>query len=43
MKRLAKGGFAHGVLAIECLDSGTLPETLEEAIKARKFVEELVG
>ncbi len=43
MKRLAKGGFTHGVLAIECLDPGTLPETLKEAIKARKFVEELTA
>ena len=43
MKRLKQGGFTHGVLAIECLDPGTLPETLAEAIKARKFVEELVA
>jgi sugar phosphate isomerase/epimerase len=43
MKRLKQGGFTHGVLAIECLDPGTLPETLEQAKKAREFVEELVG
>jgi sugar phosphate isomerase/epimerase len=43
LKRLKKGGLTHGVLAIECLDPGTLPETLKEAIEARRFVEELVG
>jgi len=43
MKRLEKGGFTHGVLAIECLNPGTPPETLKEAVKAREFVEELVS
>jgi sugar phosphate isomerase/epimerase len=43
MKRLKKGGFTYGVLAIECLAPGTLPETLKQAIKARKFVEKLAA
>ena len=39
---LKKGGFACGPLVIETLQPGTLPEVLEQAKKARKFVESLV-
>jgi sugar phosphate isomerase/epimerase len=42
MARLKQGGFASGPLVIECLDPGDLRALLEEATKARKFVEELV-
>jgi len=43
MDRLRKGGFTHGPLVIECLKSGDLPVLLEEAKKARRFVEQLVA
>ncbi|MBN2137887.1 MAG: neutral/alkaline non-lysosomal ceramidase N-terminal domain-containing protein [Sedimentisphaerales bacterium] len=43
MARLKKGGFTKGALVIECLEPGDLRKTLEEAKKARRFVEELVG
>ena len=43
MARLRKGGFTHGPLIIETLAPGDPAQTLEEAKKARKFVEELVG
>ena len=43
MARLGKGGFTHGPLIIETLAPGDPAQTLEEAKKARKFVEELVG
>ncbi len=42
LARLKKGGFAAGPLVIECLAPGDLPHLLEEAKKAREFVEELV-
>jgi sugar phosphate isomerase/epimerase len=42
MARLKQGGFTGGPLVIECLDSGDLKATLEEAKKARRFVEQLV-
>ena len=43
MARLAKGGFTHGPLVIECLSKGDKPHLLAEAKKARAFVEHLVG
>ncbi len=42
MERLRKGGFTHGPLIIETLAPGDLDHTLQEAKKAREFVEELV-
>ncbi|MFA6240875.1 MAG: sugar phosphate isomerase/epimerase family protein [Candidatus Hydrogenedentales bacterium] len=42
MARLAKGGFTSGALIVECLTPGELPQLLEEAKKARAFVEGLV-
>ncbi|MGQ9576221.1 MAG: sugar phosphate isomerase/epimerase family protein [Thermoguttaceae bacterium] len=43
MTVLKKGGFASGPLVIECLAPGELRATLEEARKARRFVEHLIG
>jgi len=43
MARLAQGGFTGGPLVVECLARGDLAQTLAEAKKARRFVEELVG
>jgi sugar phosphate isomerase/epimerase len=43
LARLAEGGFKAGPLIIECLAPGELPELLQEAKKARQFVEEVVG
>lgn len=43
MARLKKGGFKRGALVIECLEPGDLKKTLAEAVKARKFVEQLVA
>jgi sugar phosphate isomerase/epimerase len=43
MSRLRKGGFKGGPLPIECLTLGDSKQTLEEAKKARIFVEQLVG
>jgi sugar phosphate isomerase/epimerase len=43
MAHLAKGGFTKGPLVVECLARGDLAQTLAEAKKARRFVEELVG
>ncbi len=43
MARLKKGGFTGGPLVIECLAPGERPQLLEEAKKARKFVEDLVS
>jgi len=40
---LMKGGFTSGPLLVECLAPGTLPQLIEEAKKARTFVEELVA
>ncbi|HNY78471.1 MAG: neutral/alkaline non-lysosomal ceramidase N-terminal domain-containing protein [Sedimentisphaerales bacterium] len=40
---LNAGGFEGGPLVVECLDPGDLPHTLEEAKKARRFLEELTG
>jgi len=41
LARLKQGGFSKGPLVIECLARGDLKQTLAEAKKARKFVEEL--
>jgi sugar phosphate isomerase/epimerase len=43
MRALAQGGFTGGSLVIECVDrgDGQLPGLLEEAKKARRFVEKL--
>lgn len=43
LERLKKGGFKHGPLIVECLGPGDLKQTLEEAGKARWFLEELTG
>lgn len=43
MELLKAGGFTSGPLVIECLTPGELPQLLEEAKKARAFVEQLVG
>lgn len=43
MEKLKAGGFTGGPLIIECLAPGELPQLLEEAKKARAFVEELVS
>ncbi len=40
---LKKGGFTSGPLVIETLTPGELPALLEEAKKARKFVEDLIA
>ncbi len=43
MQKLAKGGFTHGPLIIECLaPQKELPAITAEAKKARQFVEQLV-
>jgi sugar phosphate isomerase/epimerase len=42
MGRLAKGGFTSGPLVIECLSPGDLKALIQEATKARQFVEQLV-
>jgi hypothetical protein len=43
MARLKQGGFTGGALVVECLAPGDAAQTLEEAKKARKFVEDLVA
>ena len=43
LKCLEKGGFTHGPLAIECLAPGSPAQTLKEAKKSRRFVEDLLG
>lgn len=42
-QQLKKGGFAGGPLVVETLTPGEPLQLLEEARKARKFLEELVG
>ncbi|NLF73244.1 MAG: sugar phosphate isomerase/epimerase [Candidatus Anammoximicrobium sp.] len=42
MARLKRGGFVGGPLVIECLAPGELPALLQEAKKARAFVEDAV-
>ena len=43
LARLKAGGFTHGPLVVECLERGDLKQTLAEARKARRFLEELTG
>ena len=43
LARLKKGGFTRGPLVVECLERGDLKQTLAEAGKARRFLEELTG
>jgi len=43
MARLRQDGFTGGPLVVECLAPGDLPKLLEEARKARRFVEDLVA
>jgi len=43
LARLKKGGFTNGPLVVECLQPGNLEQTLAEAKKARRFLEELTG
>jgi len=43
LARLKKGGFNSGALVVECLERGDLKQTLVEARKARRFLEELTG
>ena len=43
LARLKKGGFTRGPLVVECLERGDLKQTLAEARKARRFLEELTG
>ena len=42
-RKLEEGGFTGGPLVVECLDPGDLKQTLEEAKKARRFLEDLTG
>ncbi len=41
--KLKAGGFQGGPLIVECLDPGDLAHTLEEAKKARRFLDTLTG
>lgn len=43
MQRLRQGGFTSGPLVVECLTPGEPKALLEEAKKARRFVEDLVA
>jgi neutral ceramidase len=43
LAKLKAGGFTGGPLIVECLEPGDLPHTLEEAQKARRFLENLTG
>ncbi|HNT86381.1 MAG TPA: sugar phosphate isomerase/epimerase [Candidatus Hydrogenedentes bacterium] len=43
LSRLRQGGFSTGALLVECLAPGELPHLLEEARKARVFLEEIVA
>lgn len=43
MDQLVKDGFDSGPLVVECLSPGDPPKLLEEARKARRFVENLVA
>jgi sugar phosphate isomerase/epimerase len=43
MRNLIDGGFRGGPLVVETLKPGTLPELLQEATAARRFVEDLVA
>jgi sugar phosphate isomerase/epimerase len=41
LARLQQGGFTRGPLIVECLERGDLPKLLDEAKKARRFLETL--
>ncbi len=41
--KLKAGGFRSGPLVVECLTPGDLAETVAEAKKARRFLEDLTG
>jgi neutral ceramidase len=43
LAKLQAGGFKSGPLVVECLEPGDLPHTLEQAKKARVFLENLTG
>ena len=43
MRVLKKGGFTSGPLVVECLKTGDLDQLLEEAKKARRFLENLTA
>jgi len=43
LAKLKAGGFTRGPLVVECLEAGDLPHTLEQAKKARQFLETLTG
>jgi len=43
LARLKKGGFTNGPLVIETLSPGDLVETIKQAKKARKFLEEMTS
>ena len=40
---LQKGGFTSGPLVVECLKQGDLKQTIDEAKKVRRFLEELTA
>jgi len=43
MARLRQGGFTSGSLVVECIKLGDKKQTLAEAKKVRRFLEELIG
>ncbi len=43
LSRLEQGGFTHGPLVVECLDQGNLAHVNAEAVKARRFLEDLTS
>ena len=43
LSRLKHGGFVRGPLIVECLDRGDLKNTIDQARKARRFLEEITG
>ncbi|UCF38569.1 MAG: sugar phosphate isomerase/epimerase [Acidobacteriota bacterium] len=43
MARLKQGGFSHGPMIVETLTPGDAEHTMEEAKKARQFVEKLLA
>jgi sugar phosphate isomerase/epimerase len=43
LERLRKGGFERGPLVVECVERGDLKTEIEEARKARRFLEELMS
>jgi sugar phosphate isomerase/epimerase len=43
LARLRQGGFARGPLVVECLAAGDIAHLKAEAVKAREFLETVVG